>query len=569
MTAPQAADTLLAMQNARFASRTAFLALSLLSACAASDATTSTSAARADRPSGAFGHYLAGRFALAEADPATAATELSRAAALTPDEKELTTQALLAALAAERPDAVALARSIQENHIAQLVLADEDMRVGRWDAAEKRYRSLPREVVTQQLQPLLVAWAQQGSGQTEAALQTLRPLIGNPGLRGFYVMHAAMIADLGNRRTDAAQYFEMLRADATQPNLRVAQILASWMARNGQADQAQQLLTTFADRVPEVRLVLRDLLAHIQERPVNSVQDGIAEAYLALGAALRAQDQNELSQLTLDLGFRLRPDFAAARLMQEEISTTQKRYGLALQAVEAIPATDPLAAMARLRRAALLAQLDRNDEAIEALKRLATEYPESTLPDVQLGDVFRIKRRFPEAIAAYTKAIARIDTPQKSDWLVFYDRGVAYERAGKWPLAEADLKLALQLWPDQPFVLNYLGYSWADMGRNLTLARQMIQAAAAARKNDGAVTDSLGWVMFRQGEVANAIRALERAVELEPEDATISDHLGDAYFAAGRKLEARYEWKRALTLNPTPEDTAKLEAKLKNGRPNP
>jgi Flp pilus assembly protein TadD len=148
---------------------------------------------------------------------------------------------------------------------------------------------------------------------------------------------------------------------------------------------------------------------------------------------------------------------------------------------------------------------------------------------------------------------------------VFYDRGVAYERAGKWSLAEADLKLALQLYPGQPFVLNYLGYTWADMGRNLPLARQMLQAAADVRQNDGAVTDSLGWVMFRQGDVTSAIRALERAVELEPEDSTISSHLGDVYFAAGRKLEARYEWKRALTLNPTPEDTAKLEAKLKDG----
>jgi Flp pilus assembly protein TadD len=181
----------------------------------------------------------------------------------------------------------------------------------------------------------------------------------------------------------------------------------------------------------------------------------------------------------------------------------------------------------------------------------------------------RVKRRFEDAIAAYTKAIGRIDIPQKSDWAVFYSRGVAFERAGKWPLAEADLKMALQLFPGQPFVLNYLGYTWADMGRNLAEARTMIQAAAIARKNDGAVTDSLGWVMFRMGDVASAISALERAVELEPEDSTISDHLGDVYYAAGRKLEARYEWKRALTLNPTPQDTVKLEAKLKNNQPAP
>ena len=553
------------MEYARFASRTAFLTLSLLSACAASDASNNGSTAALDYPAGAFGHYLAGRFAMAAAEPIIAATELSKAATLAPNEPELTTQAFLAAVTAERADAGALARRIPDNHIAQLVLADEDMRAGRWDAAEKRYQALPREGLTQLLQPLLVAWAQQGGGHTDLALQTLRPFTENPRFRGIFALHAAMISDLANRRPDAAKYFDMVRGDATDTNLRLAQIVASWMARNGQADQARQLLTSVAERIPEIRLVLRDLLTHVQERPVNTVQDGLAETYVALAAALRAQDQNELALLMLHLGFRVRPEFAAARLLEEEIRITEKRYGLALNAVEKIPARDPLIAMARLRRATLMAQLDRNDEAIEMLKRLDADYPDSTLPSVQLGDVLRIKRRFDEAIAAYSKAISRIDTPQKSDWVVFYDRGVAYERAGKWSLAEADLKLALQLHPGQPFVLNYLGYTWADMGRNLPLARQMIQAAADARQNDGAVTDSLGWVMFRQGDVASAIRALERAVELEPEDSTISSHLGDVYFAAGRKLEARYEWKRALTLNPTPEDIAKLEAKLKDG----
>ena len=150
---------------------------------------------------------------------------------------------------------------------------------------------------------------------------------------------------------------------------------------------------------------------------------------------------------------------------------------------------------------------------------------------------------------------------------MFYSRGIAYERAGNWQKAEADLQKALELAPGQPSVLNYLGYTWADMGRNLPEARAMIQSAAEQRKNDGAITDSLGWVLYRQGEIKAAVKTLERAVELEPEDPTISDHLGDVYFAAGRKLEAMYEWKRALTLKPTPEDTAKIETKLRNGHP--
>ena len=547
----------------------AFLALSLLSAGAAGEATGGTVAAGIGEQAGAFGHYLAGRFAMAEADPKAAATELSAAVRLDPNEPDLTLQAFLADIAAERPDALALAQRLPDNQIAQLVLADDDMREGRWDAAEKRYHALPRQGLTQLLQPLLLAWAQQGGGHTDAALQTLRPYAENPRFRGIFALHSAMIADLADRGPDATRFYEMVAGDAADINLRLAQVLASWMARNGQADLARQMLTAVGERSPEIRMALPDLLTRLRDRPVNNVSDGLAETYVALAAALRAQDQNELGMLMLHLAFRVRPDFAAARLLEEEIRTSEKHYALALVAVETIPARDPLFAMARLRRAALLAQLDQTDDAIDALKRMGADYQDSTLPDIQLGDVLRIKRRFDEAIAAYNKAIARIDTPQKSDWVVFYDRGVAYERAGKWPLAEADLKMALQLFPGQPFVLNYLGYTWADMGRNLPQARTMIQTAAAARQNDGAVTDSLGWVMFRQGDLPGAVRALERAVELEPEDSTISDHLGDVYFAAGRKLEARYEWKRALTLNPAAADIPKLEAKLKNAQPAP
>lgn len=119
--------------------------------------------------------------------------------------------------------------------------------------------------------------------------------------------------------------------------------------------------------------------------------------------------------------------------------------------------------------------------------------------------------------------------------------------------------------PDQPYVLNYFGYTWADKSRNLPQAREMVEKALQKRPNDGAIVDSLGWVMFRQGQTADAVKTLERAVELEPEDPEINGHLGDAYWAAGRKLEATYQWRRALTFNPEPDAAARLEAKLQSG----
>src|SRR6201999_3021802 len=210
--------------------------------------------------------------------------------------------------------------------------------------------------------------------------------------------------------------------------------------------------------------------------------------------------------------------------------------------------------------------LGHSEDAMHDLERMARDFPDSPLPDQQRGDILRMTQRFTDAVAAYDKAIVRIPHPKASDWIVFYDRGVAEERSHQWAKAKADFEHALQLSPDQPFVLNYLGYYMADMGHQLDEARRMIQSAAERRPNDGAITDSLGWVQFRQGHTKDAVQTLERAVELEPEDSTINGHLGDAYFAAGRKIEAEYQWRRALTLNPTPDDAAKLEAKLNTGR---
>jgi Flp pilus assembly protein TadD len=223
---------------------------------------------------------------------------------------------------------------------------------------------------------------------------------------------------------------------------------------------------------------------------------------------------------------------------------------------------DPLGAPARLQRATLEDRLGNTDQALSELARLSQDYPDSPLPDAQIGDIQRLRGHFPEAIAAYNKAIDRLKNPDPTAWLLYYSRGIAYDRSHDWQKAQADFERALTLAPDQPAVLNYLGYSWADADKNLPQAKQMIDKAIAQRPNDGAIIDSLGWVLLREGDTKAAVATLEHAVELEPQDSTINGHLGDAYWAAGRRLEATYQWRRALSLNPEPADAAKLEAKL-------
>ncbi|MDR3534084.1 MAG: tetratricopeptide repeat protein [Rhodopila sp.] len=552
------------MPHARTARRSVLLALTLLSACAASE--PSTGDATGQVPNGVIGDFLAGRFAMAEGDNSTAANDLLKAAAQSPGNQELTLQAFIACLNAGRPEAVKLARQVPDSPVAQLVLADMDIKAGHWQSAEQRFHGLPRQGSTQLLQPLLVAWAQQGDGRTDTALSTLRPYVENPRFRGIFALHAAMIADLGDRKDQAARLYRITETDLSEPNLRLAQILASWQSRSGQPAEAQRVLAALPTVAPDLAIAMPALLASVTKRPVPRASDGIAESYFTFAALLRGQDSNDFALIMLRLALDLRPDFTAARLLAADILLNQGHPQSALRILNEVPSTDPIISVVQLRRAGMTDRLGRSDEAMRDLERMARDYPDSPLPDEQRGDILRNKQKFPDAVVAYDKAIARITRPVASDWLVFYDRGVAEERSHQWPKATADFERALQLSPDQPFVLNYLGYSWADMGHHLDEARQMIERAAERRPNDGAITDSLGWVMFRQGDHKNAVRMLERAVELEPEDATINGHLGDAYWAVGRKVEAQYQWRRALTLNPAPDDAAKLEAKLNTGR---
>jgi tetratricopeptide (TPR) repeat protein len=555
------------MQHVRGSFRAVFLSLSLLSACAASDPSRGGTADAMQ--SGVLGNYLSGRFALSEGDATTASRDFNKALAQRPNDPELTEQAFIASLMAGRPEAVKLAQRIPESQFAQLALANVDIKAGRWASAEQHFRRLPRQGMTQVLQPLLVAWAQLGDGRPDSALSTLQPYVQDPRFRSVFVVNAALIADLGNRPDDAGKLYHALETGMIEPNLRLSQILASWQARTGQPADAQRTLASLPTVAADLGIAMPSMLGNATKRVVARPSDGVAETYFTFAAMLRAQDMNDYALIMLRMALDLRPDFSAARLLIADILSSQKHPAVALAMLNEVPSSDPIYPVVALRRAALMDSLGHSDDAMKELQLLSEEYPFSPLPDQQRGDLLRSKKSYTEAVAAYDKAISRTSVPGPADWVMYYSRGVAEDQAHDWPKAEADLTRALELSPNQPMVLNYLGYSWADSGHNLAKARQMIQAASQARPNDGAITDSLGWIEFRQGDTGTAVKTLERAVELEPEDSTINAHLGDAYWAAGRKVEAQYQWRRALTLNPTPDDAAKLEAKLNTGRNEP
>jgi len=219
-----------------------------------------------------------------------------------------------------------------------------------------------------------------------------------------------------------------------------------------------------------------------------------------------------------------------------------------------------------LRVAANLEMLDRTEEGLAQLKEMSAEAPTRAGADMQLGDLLRTKKRFTEAVDAYDEAIRRLQAAGMPErWSLFYSRGIALERSGQWKPSEADLLHALELKPDQPLVLNYLGYSWIDRGENLERGLKMIEKAVELRPEDGYIVDSLGWAHYRLGDYSSAVQYLEKAIELVPEDPTINDHLGDAYWQSGRPSEARFQWRRALQFGPEADEIKPIEAKLDQG----
>ncbi len=550
--------------------RSALLVLSMLAGGAANDfGQESAFGTSKFEPNGAFGAYLTGRFAEQQSDLDVAADRLE--AALTQDAgvPEVANQAFIAATMAGRPDAARLAVSVPDNAVAQLVLADRDVRSENWEQAETRFIALPRQGLTQVLRPLLIAWAQQGAGRTTAALATLQPALEEPRFRGVTALHAALIADLGGFKPDAARLYQTAQAEYGGLNIRLGQILASWQARQGNLDGAQRIVRDMVGVNGDMALARTALEADVAELAVRNATDGIAETYLAMAATLRQQNANDSAQLLLRLALDLRSDFTAARLLLADIQEAGKRTSAAIATLASVAPSDPLAPIVVLRRASLLDSMGQEAEADRMLKALAEQHPDRPEPLVQIADNLRRRGRFAEAVAVYDRAVARIGTPTRANWPLFYERGVALERAGEWPKAEADFEYALQLAPDQPNVLNYLGYAWVDQGRNVDRARQMIERAVEQRPNDGAFIDSLGWVLLRQGDTAGALKDLERAVELQPEDSVINAHYGDVLDAVGRRREAIFQWRRALNLKPEPDDQVRIEGKLRDAESTP
>ncbi|HQT60289.1 MAG TPA: hypothetical protein PLV07_09630 [Acidiphilium sp.] len=512
-----------------------------------------------------YGAYMAGAYAAQTGDQEAAAHYLGAALARDPGNAALASQAFLSAALAGRPDAARLAARLSGDPLAAMTLANAAVRRGDWKTAATRFASLPAEGLTGLVRPLLLAWCEAGDADYGAAIARLDRAAQAGAFASIDRLNAALIADMAGREAQAARLYAAAAAtSAGPPSLRLAQALASFAARAGHPAQSRAILVALVAAHPDLGIALPALERAAATPVIGSAADGIAEAYLTLAGTINRRQDPLLRRLLLRFALHLRPGLAAARMLAADDNVQDKHPRAAAALLAAIPPDDPLYAPALLQRANILIGLGEGRNLLPALAALAKAHPHATEPLALAADIERAAGDNAAAIRLSTAAIARAGQPLPARaWSLFYARAIAEDHAGQWKPAEADLREALALSPGQPYVLNYLAYSWALRGERLAEAERMLRQALAVDPHEGAIIDSLGYVLLREGKLAEAMTTQIHAVHLAPDDAEVNAHLADIYAAAGHKLAAEHQWGRALSLHPDPKLRATIEARLK------
>jgi len=519
------------------------------------------------------GRYLAGRVAEQDHDYETGSEQLDLALSQAPGDLELAYSAFRLRIYAGRLDAAAqlapqLLLARPNDGLLNLVMAIQQIKKGDYRAAEQQVGRIGGQDQLGPLRDFVVAWLKAGQkdfAAARASLAKLKP--GDVNAQAPVVVIDAQIDEMaGDKAAAETKYRRAVELDPSA--LRVVLVAADGLRRLGKEADARAILKAFGDKYSDT-VVMDGLLAANAPMPKPpSPASGIAEIMFEIGSALNADPRNQRGDLALifeQFAVELRPEHDFAWLT---IAGLYEQWGNSARAMAAYNKVGPTSALywqARLRAAALDAQEERFDDAVKKLKVLVAEKPDRVDAALTLAELLRNKERYADAVAAYDTALQRIKKVEERHWPIYFGRGIVLERTKQWPRAEADMKKALELSPEQPYVLNYLGYSWIDQGLNLDAGMKMLKRATELRPDDGAITDSVGWAYYRLGQYDKAVEWLERASEQKGEDPTVIEHLGDAYWHVGRFREARFQWNRALGQKPDKDRIPVILDKVSNG----
>lgn len=536
-----------------------------------------------ERPPSLSGSYLAGQFALTQEDFDSAAAYFGTALSRDRGNEALRHNTLRLLVASGRmADARALAgRTLKdrpEDALAVLVRVGELVRAGHYAQAAVLVENPPPMGIFSLIQPVLREWVRVGqalgdeSGAASGPVRAIEGVDMQGFLAPFMQYQRALMNDVLGHEDVAREAYKVAASNPVLTPYRVVQAKANFHLRQGEKEAAQRIYDLYGEHHPDSELMPETLpqgdVPPAQVTPlVQSPAEGMAEIYFTAASLLFGERANEETLLYIRLALDLRPDFPPAQMM---LANIMEQHGDHVAAVEVYQSIDPDSLFyrrGRIRIALNYQAAGQDEQAVALLTRLIDEQPDNLEAVMILGDYYRSEEQHHKAVQVYESASERMKKAASPapGWEFYYKYAIAHERAGNWDEAEALFMKALELEPQQPDVLNYLGYSWLVQGERLKQAKEAIESAYRQRPDAAHIIDSMGWAYYLLGDYDEAVALLEDAAEQMPQDPTINDHLGDAYWRVGRRLEARYQWQRALTFEP--EDPDAIRAKLEHGLP--
>lgn len=525
------------------------------------------------------GYYLAGKFAQNHKDWESANRYISSVltrSAENPDinnnyHKDLKSHSMVLAMSAGEYDrAIRLANEVYENDpenvLAMLFVVLDYYKTGQYLEVQQTLSKVKENSIATFIIPALAFWADtintDGSINPNISTDKLLPT-------NLYVYHA-LLGGIFTDQKQAVEPYALQAFNVADLDVRDAEKMADLFYLYGQKDVSIGLLKILQDRnflTPRTedklnRLVNNQPIDNILILPkIQTPKQGASIVFADMAEILIREYSDDSANVFSQMALYLDPDLSRPHLIVADIFSRNGRLEDAIEELQKIKNDDNEYIIAQRQISELYNQLEEDEKAITILKSI---YEQKNDLDalIQIGDIQRYSEDYRKAAQTYTKVINTLETVPEKYWHVLYARGMSYERLKDFEKAEKDLLNALEFRPQEPYLLNYLGYSWADQGINLDQALNLIEQAVALKPNDGYIADSLGWVHFKLENYEEAIQFLERAVELLPYDPTINEHLGDAYWRDGREHEARFQWRRAL--NNQEKEDLELETKLKN-----
>ena len=533
------------------------------------------------------GAFLCGIVAARLGDDTEATKAFLKALRADPNNNVLLKQAFLHSVMANDSHADALALRLArsgggQSVVSAFVLGNAAVMSAKWSDALHYYQIAgAHDALAKIIVPLLQAWCKEGKGEVTPAISGLLKhsfSVFTP----FYVLHAGLIAHVGGLDGRAGDLFARAQKIMSGYDLLLTRSYAAWLWNHGQKDKARDVLRELIAENFMFALAGPDLQSVIGRYPVVSVREGIARVYVLADLILRQQkyDQvdlerfgkdktlvlqqyNEVARLILGFALKMEPELTIARLMLAKVQEEEGHNIAARETLIHIDPTDPLAPIATLRLAMLDITMNKTAEAVSLLQGLNRQFPHQAIVLRTLGSAYSQKKDWKAAVGAYTRAIDLVTKQNKRDWTLLFLRGMSYYEVGNWPRARADARVALRYAPDEPLLLNFLGYSMAERHENLKEAERLLRKAHTLAPQDAAITDSLGWVLVERGDIKMGMSMLEKAAEEVPEDPEVNYHLGEAYWQDGRHIEAVNQWNMALDMHPSKEDTKLIYAALR------